>query len=339
MTFLKESLIELITQTSTNLPPDVRAAMGVALGRDAGTQASQALGIIATNIDMAQEDRADLPGHRHADVRRPHAGGRESDCNEERDSRSGGRGDAARQAASEFGGFAHRQEQRRQSGRGDAGDPLRAVGARRDRSEADPQGRRLREQEHPVFAALELDHLGRADRNLEGVRKCILHAVWQAQGQGCAPGAVGVCIGSDRAHGYELAKDQFFRTLDDVNPDPELAKLEAEIMEEANRIGVGAMGFGGKVSLIGCKIGAANRSARELLRVGGLRLLGVPAAGRAAGCIERRDHASGCIAIPIAPCERMARGGRIPADRPRSGAHRAALRRTSARACKWATWC
>src|SRR5204863_1524867 len=105
----------------------------------------------------------------------------------------------------------------------------------------------------------ELDHLGRADRNLEGVRKCILHAIWQAQGQGCAPGAVGVCIGSDRAHGYVLAKQQLFRTLDDVNPNPQLAQLEAGIMEEANRLGVGAMGFGGKVSLIGCKIGAANR--------------------------------------------------------------------------------
>jgi fumarate hydratase class I len=105
----------------------------------------------------------------------------------------------------------------------------------------------------------QLDHLGRADRNLEGVRKCILHAVWKAQGLGCAPGALGVCIGSDRAHGYDLAKGQLFRTLDDVNPDPTLAKLEAEIMEEANKLGVGAMGFGGKVSLIGCKISAANR--------------------------------------------------------------------------------
>jgi fumarate hydratase class I len=105
----------------------------------------------------------------------------------------------------------------------------------------------------------ELDHLGRADRDLEGVRKCILHAVWQAQGQGCAPGALGVCIGSDRAHGYDLAKGQLFRTLDDVNPNPALAKLEDEIMEEANRLGVGAMGFGGKASLIGCKIAAANR--------------------------------------------------------------------------------
>src|SRR5205823_5712415 len=96
-------------------------------------------------------------------------------------------------------------------------------------------------------------------RDLEGVRKCILHAVWQAQGQGCAPGAVGVCIGSDRASGYTIAKQQLFRLLDDVNPDPVLAGLEAETMAEANRIGVGAMGFGGKASLIGCKITAANR--------------------------------------------------------------------------------
>ena len=77
---------------------------------------------------------------------------------------------------------------------------------------------------------------------IEGVRKCILHAVWQAQGQGCAPGALGVCIGSDRAHGYDLAKEQLFRTLDDVNPNPGSAKLEAEIMEEANSLGVGRWG-------------------------------------------------------------------------------------------------
>ena len=166
----------------------------------------------------------------------------------------------------------------------------------------------------------ELDHLGRADRNLEGVRKCILHAVWQAQGQGCAPGAVGVCIGSDRAHGYVLAKKQLFRTLDDVNPIPELAKLEAEIMEEANRLGVGAMGFGGKVSLIGCKIGAANRlPASFFVSVAydcwAFRRLGV-----------RLDASSGAITqLAVSrsgsrPCERMARRRRLPADRPRSGA-------------------
>jgi fumarate hydratase, class I len=104
-----------------------------------------------------------------------------------------------------------------------------------------------------------LDHLGRADRNLEGVRKCILHGVWQAQGQGCAPGAIGVCVGSDRTGGYEHAKLELLRPLDDTNPDPVLAKLEQEIMDEANKLGIGTMGFGGKVSLIGCKITKANR--------------------------------------------------------------------------------
>jgi fumarate hydratase class I len=91
------------------------------------------------------------------------------------------------------------------------------------------------------------------------VRQCILHAVWKAQGKGCSPGAVGVCIGGDRTSGYLHAKEQLFRTLDDTNPDRRLAQIEASIMDEANRLSVGTMGFGGKTSLIGCKIGALNR--------------------------------------------------------------------------------
>ena len=142
----------------------------------------------------------------------------------------------------------------------------------------------------------ELPHLGRADRTLEGVRKCILHAVWQAQGKGCAPGAIGVCIGGDRTSGYVHAKEQLFRTLDDVNPDPRLAELEAEIMRTVNTLGVGTMGFGGRVSLIGCKIGALNRSAGELLRVRRLRLLGVPPAGRRRSMPRAARSRAGSIA-------------------------------------------
>src|SRR5678816_920957 len=105
----------------------------------------------------------------------------------------------------------------------------------------------------------ELPNLGRADRSIEGVRKCILHAVWNAQGKGCAPGAVGVCIGGDRTSGYVHAKEQLFRTLEDVNPDSRLAELEASVMGEVNKLGIGTMGFGGRVSLIGCKVGVQNR--------------------------------------------------------------------------------
>ncbi|MFA6457086.1 MAG: fumarate hydratase, partial [Bacteroidota bacterium] len=106
---------------------------------------------------------------------------------------------------------------------------------------------------------MELEHLGKAGRNLDGIRKCILHAVWQAQGHGCAVGAIGVCIGGDRTSGYDHAKMQLFRTLDDVNPVTELAELEKYVMEHANSLKIGTMGFGGNTSLIGCKIGALNR--------------------------------------------------------------------------------
>jgi fumarate hydratase class I len=106
---------------------------------------------------------------------------------------------------------------------------------------------------------MDLPHLGRAGRTLDGVRKCLLHAVWQAQGQGCSAGALGVCIGGDRAASYLHAKEQLFRSLDDTNPDPRLAALEDYIMQTAQTLGIGAMGFGGDVTLIGCKIGAINR--------------------------------------------------------------------------------
>jgi fumarate hydratase class I len=98
-----------------------------------------------------------------------------------------------------------------------------------------------------------------ANRDLDGVRKAILDAVVQAQGKGCSPGILGVCIGGDRAVGYAHSKEQLLRTLPDVNPDPALAKLEQEIVASANRLGIGPMGFGGKTTLLGCKIGALNR--------------------------------------------------------------------------------
>jgi len=96
-------------------------------------------------------------------------------------------------------------------------------------------------------------------RDLNGVRACILNAVNEAQGKGCAPGFLGVCIGGDRATGYATAKKQFLRKLDDTNPVPELAELEARVMKEANQLDIGPVGFGGKMSVGGCKIAVMNR--------------------------------------------------------------------------------
>ncbi len=98
-----------------------------------------------------------------------------------------------------------------------------------------------------------------AGRDWEGVRRCALDAVLRAQGNGCAPGVLGIGVGGDRATGAELAKRQLLRTLTDRAPHPRLARLEQRILREANRLGVGPMGFGGKTTLLGVKIGVLSR--------------------------------------------------------------------------------
>jgi fumarate hydratase class I len=98
-----------------------------------------------------------------------------------------------------------------------------------------------------------------AGRDLAGVRKVILDAVHKAQGKGCGPGVLGICIGGDRGAGYIESKEQLLRRLDDTNNNSELAALEKEIVETSNKLGIGPMGFGGKTTLLGCKISALNR--------------------------------------------------------------------------------
>ncbi len=98
-----------------------------------------------------------------------------------------------------------------------------------------------------------------AGRDLEGVRRVVLDAVHQAQGKGCGPAVLGVAIGGDRGSGYLKSKQQLFRQLDDTNPDPQLAELEERIYNEANELGIGPMGFGGKTTALGVKIAAQHR--------------------------------------------------------------------------------
>ncbi|HEY77086.1 MAG TPA: fumarate hydratase [Thermoflexia bacterium] len=99
----------------------------------------------------------------------------------------------------------------------------------------------------------------KAGRDLEGVRRVVLDAVYRAQGKGCAPGILGVAVGADRGGGYVCAKEQLFRPLNDTNPVPELATLEQRLLEEANELSIGPMGFGGKTTVLGVKIGAYHR--------------------------------------------------------------------------------
>lgn len=98
-----------------------------------------------------------------------------------------------------------------------------------------------------------------ANRDLEGVRRAVLDAVHQAQGMGCAPAVIGVAVGGDRGSSYVKSKEQFYRPLDDVNANPKLAELEARLVKEANTLGIGPMGFGGKTTVLSVKIDSLER--------------------------------------------------------------------------------
>jgi fumarate hydratase class I len=98
-----------------------------------------------------------------------------------------------------------------------------------------------------------------AGRDLAGVRKVVLDAVYQAQGQGCAPGILGVAIGGDRGSSYYASKETLFQQLTETNPNPELAALEERLTDEANQLGIGPMGFGGATTVLGTRITSLNR--------------------------------------------------------------------------------
>ena len=262
MSLFQDSILELITETSTNLPPDVRRAMADGLQAETpATQASQALNVIATNIDMATEDEGPIcqdTGMPTFKIRTPVGTNqlalRQDLC------------DAIAEATRRGKLRPNSVDSLTGANSGDnlgAGTPIVHFEQWENEEEIEIKlilkGGGCENKNIQYSVPCELPHLGRADRTLDGVRKCILHAVWQAQGQGCSAGAIGVCIGGDRTSGYTHAKEQLFRTLDDSNPNPQLATLEDYIMKAGNTLGIGTMGFGGQVTLIGCKVGVLNR--------------------------------------------------------------------------------
>ena len=261
MKTFKQSILNLIVETSTNLPPDIRRALARAKEEeDASSQSGLALQTIAINVDMACDHSGAIcqdTGMLTFEILTP-VGANQIIMKKE-----------IREAIVEATKLGKLRPNSVDSITGkNSGDNL-GPGTpviHFEQHESDDievrlilKGGGCENKNIQYSVPLELPNLGRADRNLEGVRKCIMHAVWQAQGQGCSIGALGVAIGGDRASGYAMAKQQLFRSLDDVNPDPNLAKLENQIMSDANNLGIGTMGFGGRVSLIGCKIGAFNR--------------------------------------------------------------------------------
>ena len=256
-----DSVLSLVVKTSTDLPPDVRAAMKTAMAEEPpATQSGQALAIIAENIDLAEECEGAIcqdTGMPTFEVKTPVGANQIEMRKQILDAVA----EATRRGKLRPNSVDSITGENTGTNLGHGTPIIHFEQWARDEIEVKLilKGGGCENMNAQYSLPTELPNLGRADRTLDGVRKCILHAVWNAQGKGCAPGAVGVCIGGDRTSGYVHAKEQLFRTLDDVNPDSRLAELEASIMGEVNKLGIGAMGFGGRVSLIGCKVGALNR--------------------------------------------------------------------------------
>jgi len=261
MLHFKESIFKLISETSSNLPPDVRRAITNAIESETPkTQAMLALQTIAINIDMACDKVAPIcqdTGMPTFEIKTP-AGANQIAMRKEIDEAIA---EATKQGKLRPNSVDSLTGKNSGNNLGPGTPVVHFEQWEKDEIEVRLllKGGGCENMNAQYSVPCTLDHLGRADRNIEGVRKCILHAIWKAQGYGCSIGAIGVGIGGDRTSSYGLAKMQLFRTLDDINSNPILAKLEQTIMEQANKLGIGTMGFGGNSTLIGCKIGAFNR--------------------------------------------------------------------------------
>lgn len=255
---LKENLIELIRRTSAELPRDVVNALREGVEKEeSGTNARYALDVIQKNIVLAMEKSQPLcqdTGSILFYVKVP--AGFDQLAFEE----------AAREAVAESTAQGYLRQ--------NSVDSITGANTGNNLGPGSPafHFEQRKNPEADVRLILKgggCENMGvqyslpdgriQADRDLDGVRKCILDAVLQAQGKGCGPGILGVGVGGDRATGYAHSKEQLLRALDDRNPDPVLAQLEEEMVEKGNDLGIGPMGFGGKTTVLGVKIGVLNR--------------------------------------------------------------------------------
>lgn len=258
MNVLQASLLELIRRTSAEIPEDVHQAILASLEREKkGTIAESAMKIIDQNIALAKKKSQPICQDTGSILFYV-------DCPLGFDQLS------FEEAAREAVKLATKKGYLRQNS-------VDSITGRNDGTNVGPGSPTIHYHQHrspEVTVRLILkgggcENVGaqyslpneklKADRDLGGCRKAVLDAVLQAQGKGCGPGILGVCIGGDRATGYEHSKLQLLRKLDDQNPDPQLNRLEQDIVETANQLGIGPMGFGGQTTLLGAKIGVLNR--------------------------------------------------------------------------------
>jgi fumarate hydratase subunit alpha len=99
---------------------------------------------------------------------------------------------------------------------------------------------------------------------LTGVKKLVVDNALSYMGKACSPNIIGVGIGGGSDIAIKIAKQQLMRPLDDKHPEPEVAKIEEELMDAINSTGIGPMGLGGKTTVLGVKVDYAMRHPASL---------------------------------------------------------------------------
>ena len=257
---LTSEILELVRFTSTNLPPDVEKKIRAAVGQEkSGSAAEGALNTIITNVEMARENSTPICQDTGTPIFYVHYP----------------EGWSTRKLKAQIQ-TAVVQATEKSYLRPNSVDAISGKNTGNNTGDEHYPTIHFEEidEDQPLVIELMLkgggcenvgaqyklpdNRLG-AGRDLEGVRKVVLDTVFQAQGKGCAPGALGVAIGGDRGASYLASKEALFRDIEDENPDEVLAELENRLTDEANQLGVGPMGFGGKTTVLGTKIKGLHR--------------------------------------------------------------------------------
>jgi fumarate hydratase subunit alpha len=89
---------------------------------------------------------------------------------------------------------------------------------------------------------------------IEGIKRFVVQRVRESGSNPCPPTIVGVGIGGTFEQAALLAKKSLLRSLGSKNPDPELDKLESEILTEINKLGIGPQGLGGRATSLAVHI-------------------------------------------------------------------------------------
>ena len=96
-------------------------------------------------------------------------------------------------------------------------------------------------------------------QGINGLKKFVVDTVIKAGAKPCPPTVLGIAVGGGAEIAMNLAKAALLKPLNQPNPDPELAKLEQELLEAANSTGIGPMGLGGKTTVLAVNIDYAHR--------------------------------------------------------------------------------